>query len=66
MTFIKTPEYLKINRANKMFIKENINILGGSNFAGLLYHDFQSPNEASHHRNNNLKNIMSQTNLEAI
>ncbi len=39
----KRPEVFQINRTNKMSIKEDINILGGFNLAGLLCHDFHSP-----------------------
>jgi hypothetical protein len=39
----KTPEYFNINRTNKMSIKGDINLLGDSNFTGLLCRDLHSP-----------------------
>ncbi len=43
MTVGKDTGVFQINRTNKMFIKEDINILGGFNLAGLRCRDFHSP-----------------------
>ncbi len=49
MTIGKDTRVFKIIRTNKMSLKEDINILGGFSFDGLLCYDFFPLNEASHH-----------------
>ncbi len=43
MTVGNDRRVFQMNRTNKTSIKEDINILGGSNFAGLLCREFRSP-----------------------
>jgi hypothetical protein len=49
MTIGKDTRVFKIIRTNKMSIENDINILGGLSFTGLLCYDFFPLNKASHH-----------------